>query len=168
MNVNKYLILFILAVLMINTETVLFVNCEMLINIVLSCLFALFFVLFNAHNFRNMFFYYPTALKRDLLLSQSFLLSVYRRSNMLSYRNRLLYIRLIRQVCRLIYKLVLFLVNTLFGILILQLYYYIESSLLFIFLYYSPVTQLLNTVISFTAYLNLEIIFFVNKFTYAV
>lgn len=168
MNVNKYLILFILAILMINTETVLFVNCEMLINIVLSCLFVLFFILFNAHNFRNIFFYYPTVLKRDLLHSQSFLLSVYKRSNMLLHRNRLLYIRLIRQVCRLVYKLVLFLVNTLFYTLVLQLYHYIESSLLFIFLYYSPVTQLLNTLISFTAYLNIEVKFFVSKFMHAV
>lgn len=168
MNLNKYLIIFTLTILMINTETVLFINCEMLINIVLSCLFVSFFVLFSAHNFRNVFFYYPTTFRRDLLLSQSFLLCIYRRSNILLYRNKLLYIRLAKYLCRLIYKLVLSLTNTLFNVLLSQLYHYIESNLLFILFYYSPVTQLLNTAISLTAYLNFETMCILSKFKYAV
>lgn len=151
---------------MINTETVLFINCEMLVNTVLCCLFISFFVLFNAHNFRNIFFYYPSVFRRDLLMNQSLLLAIYRRSNMLVHKNRLVYIHLIKVIYNFIYKSVLSLNSILHNMLLLQLYHYIESSLLFIFFCYSPITQFLNTLISLIAYLCVNVMSVVYTFKF--
>lgn len=151
---------------MINTETVLFINCEMLVNTVLCCLFISFFVLFNAHNFRNIFFYYPSVFRRDLLMSQSLLLFIYRRSNMLVHKNRLIYIHLIKVIYNFVYKSVLSLNSILHNMLLLQLYHYIESNLLFIFFYYSPITQFLNTLMSLIAYLCVGVMSVVYTFKF--
>lgn len=131
----SYFILIFGSFSFIHDEIALFLNCELLINIVLFCLFLFIFMMLNIYNFRNIFIYYPMILRRDFLLNHSIFTYICTYNNLFIQRCRIICIYLISNVFIFIYTSLLYKFTQIYNIILIHISTYIESRLLFIILY---------------------------------
>lgn len=136
---NIYIISIIsfLFILLINTEMVLFLNSELLINIILFLLIIFVCILSNLHNFLNLLFYSTKMMQKDSILIIFVIIFILKKYILYNYRLRIKYIFLINQIdifvnkkilkiSKILYKIFLF---NILKFLNVELYLILRSSI---------------------------------------
>lgn len=118
-----------------SSETVLFFNCESIVNVILFCILINLVIFLNISNIYNIYIYYPMLFRRDLMLDNIFYTYIYKCNNLFIKKcniifNQMTYVLSVQMHIFIMYKYVSMLRQVMFGI-----YTYIESYLLYI-LYY--------------------------------
>jgi len=80
-------------------EVPMFFNCELLINMVLLCLFFVLFILLYNYDYKVIFFTYFYMIKRDFILNCSFLSLGYKRALFSVYLFKLHFIKILLDIC---------------------------------------------------------------------
>lgn len=135
-----YILLFVLYICC-NADMLLFANCELLVNLVLICFFFLIFNVFFVYNFKDIFFIYPSLVKKDLLLSQSILLYYYKRFILYTYKYRINFVEFINKVCITMFQFSISSIQYIYILCVLSIHAYIESRLFLMILSIVPVLK---------------------------
>lgn len=129
------LFLGILMFFLLTSDIFLFFNSELLINVVLFCIFVIGLYLSNVYDFYIELFYSFVLTYRDQTISQSILLYIYIISELMFKKSRLYFIRHLFNLYKYLYVLMLNLYYVLYHYLLLYLYIQIEVYFVFVVSY---------------------------------
>lgn len=132
---NKYLLLmsFFVFLFFMNAEIIFFQNSELLINVILFVLLVAISSFLQLSNFYNAYYYYSYVIKRDSVFNFSIILSLFKKYNLLNFRNRIYLIYILIGVTKLIISNLLHLIYIVYNMYVLYVNKFFETKLFVIF-----------------------------------